>query len=103
MYPEQYIACGMFFWLMVWRFLNRHRRGMDARMMAILAIAACIFTAGLEAGWGRAYYGYEQIGTLANNFSLVLGVSPAWKVLIFGLLITLAATWHTLHTRQAAT
>jgi methionine sulfoxide reductase heme-binding subunit len=34
MYPEQYIACGMFFWLMVWRLLNRYGYGTDARVLA---------------------------------------------------------------------
>jgi methionine sulfoxide reductase heme-binding subunit len=92
MYAEQYIACGMFFWLMVWRLLNyRHRT--DARLLAMLAVAACFFTAALEAGWSWAYYGYEPLGTLGANFSLILGVSPAWQILILGILITLAVTW----------
>jgi methionine sulfoxide reductase heme-binding subunit len=90
-YAEQYIACGMFFWLMVWRLLNHHGYGTDARVLAILAVAACFLAAALEAGWGWAYYGYEPLGTLGANFSLILGVSPAWKVLILGLLIALAA------------
>ena len=93
MYSEQYIACGMFFWLMVWRLLNRHGRGTDSRQLAMLAVAACLFTAALEAGWGWLYYGYEPLGTLGTNFSLVLGVSAAWKILVLGLLIALAATW----------
>ena|SRR5579872_334982 len=100
MYPEQYIACGMFFWLMVWRILNRHGLGSDTRSVAILGVVACLFTAALEAGWGWAYYGYEPVGTLANNFSLILGVSPAWKILIVGLVITLAKGWQTSHTRE---
>ena len=91
MYPEQYIACGMFFWLMVWRLLNRYGHGTDARVLAMLAVAACLFTAALEAGWSWAYYGYEPLGTLGGNFSLILGVSPAWQILSLGLLITLAA------------
>ena len=90
-YAEQYIACGMFFWLMVWRLLNHHGYGTDARVLAILAVVACFLAAALEAGWGWAYYGYEPLGTLSANFSLILGVSPAWKILILGLLIALAA------------
>ena len=101
MYAEQYIACGAFFWLMLWRVLNNHARGSDASTLAMLAIAACLFTACLEAGWGWAYYGYEPLGTLSNNFSLILGVSPAWKILIVGLLITLAAAWQSFQTREA--
>ena len=102
MYAEQYIACGAFFWLMVWRLLNKHGLGSDAWMLAMLATVACLFTASLEAGWGWAYYGYEPLGTLSNNFSLILGVSPAWKILIVGLLITLAAVWQPRLTRRAA-
>jgi methionine sulfoxide reductase heme-binding subunit len=90
-YPEQYLMSGMFFWLMVWRVLNRHGRGTDVRALAMLAVASCLFTALLEAAWIWAYHGYEPSGTLGNNFTLDLGVSPAWKILLFGLLIALAA------------
>jgi len=93
MYPQQYIACGMFFWLMMWRWMNHHRRGLHTWLLAALAVATCLFTAALEAGWGWVYYGYEPLGTLKNNFSLDLGVSPAWQVLILGLLIAIPATW----------
>ena len=57
----------------------------------MLAVASCLFTALLEAGWDWAYHGDEPSGMLGNNFSLDLGVSPAWKVLALGLLIALAA------------
>ena len=100
MYAEQYIACGTFFWLMAWRFLHRHGLAIDPRMLAMLAIISCLFTGALEAVWGWAYYGYEPVGTLANNFSLILGVSPAWKILILGLVIALAKTWQASQTRE---
>ncbi len=100
MYAEQYIACGAFFWLMTWRLLNRQRRGTDARVLAMLSVASCLFTAALEALWGSAYYGYEPLGTLANNFSLILGVSPAWKILILGAAITLAKIWQSFQRRE---
>src|SRR5258708_18921019 len=82
---------GMFFWFMVWRLLSRRGRGADARVLALLAVASCLFTALLEAGWVWAYHGYAPSGTLGNNFSLVLGVSPAWEILALGLLIALVA------------
>ncbi|HJU10388.1 MAG TPA: ferric reductase-like transmembrane domain-containing protein [Candidatus Binataceae bacterium] len=104
MYPEQYIACGMFFWLMVWRLLRQYRYGSNSRALATLSVAACLFTAALEAGWGWVYYGYEPFGTLRANFSLILGVSPAWKMLIFGLLIAFAAAgWQAVGRRAAVT
>jgi methionine sulfoxide reductase heme-binding subunit len=90
-YPEQYLMSGMFFWLMGWRILNRRGHGSDVSALAALAVSSSLFTAILEAGWLWAYHDYEPIDTLDNNFSLVLGVSPAWKVLILGVLIALGA------------
>jgi sulfoxide reductase heme-binding subunit YedZ len=93
-YPEQYLLTGIFVWLMAWRVLARYGRGADARALAALAVASCLFTAFLEAGfmWGRR--GYDVAGTLANNFNtamLEIGVPAAWQVLVFGLLFTLGA------------
>ena len=89
-YPDQYLMSGLFAWLMAWRALDRRGLGADAIALALLAVAASLFTALLEAGWIWAYHGYEPIGTLANNLSLELGVAPAWKVLVLGLLIAAA-------------
>jgi sulfoxide reductase heme-binding subunit YedZ len=93
-YPEQYLLSGIFVWLMAWRVLARYRLGADARALALLAVAACLFTAFLEAGvlWGRR--GYDVAGTLANNFNpamLEIGVPAPWQVLAFGLLFALGA------------
>lgn len=93
-YPEQYLMSGIFFWLMVWRMLNRRGLGADARALAMLAVASCVFIALLEAVWIWAFHGFEPVGTLENNFTLILGVSPAWKILVLGLLIALAAVSH---------
>jgi sulfoxide reductase heme-binding subunit YedZ len=90
-YPEQYLMCGVFFWLLMWRLLNRRKLGTDPRALAILALASGVFTALLEAGWIWAYHEYEPIGTLAQNFNLDLGVSPAFKVFGLGILFALAA------------
>ncbi len=95
-FPEQFLMSGMFFWLTVWRVLNRRGRGGDARALAMLAVASCLFTAVFEAGWIWAYHGYEPSGTLRNNFTLDLGIPPAWQILALGLLIAAAA-----FTRQA--
>jgi methionine sulfoxide reductase heme-binding subunit len=90
-YPEQFLTTGMFFWLMAWRVLKRRGLGADVRALALLAVASCLFTAFFEAGWIWAYHGYEPVGTLRANFSLVLGVSAAWQVLALGFLIAVAA------------
>jgi methionine sulfoxide reductase heme-binding subunit len=93
-YPEQYLLSGIFFWLMAWRALARYAQGADARALAMLAVAACLFTAFLEAGflWGRR--GYELAWTLGNNFNpamLEVGIPAAWQVLALGLLLALGA------------
>jgi methionine sulfoxide reductase heme-binding subunit len=93
-YPEQYTLTGVFAWLMAWRLLARHGLGADVKALVLLSLATSIATALLEAGflWGRR--GYEPSWTLGNNFSLAaldIGVPPAWQVLAFGLLFTLAA------------
>ena len=90
-FPDQYLTCGLFFWLTAWRLLDRRRLGADVRVLAALAVVACLFTALLEAGWVWAFHGYEPAGTLGNNFSLELGVSPAWEVLVLGLAIALVS------------
>jgi sulfoxide reductase heme-binding subunit YedZ len=93
-YAEQYLLCGIFFWLMVWRALARYGQGADAKALAMLAVASCLFTALLEAGWVWGRRGYEPSWTLGNNFSLAIldvGVPPAWQVLAFGVVFALAA------------
>jgi hypothetical protein len=75
----------------MWRALARRGRGADATALTVLAVAAGLFTALLEALWIWAYHAYPPAGTLANNFSLDLGVAPAWQVLGLGLLMAAAA------------
>jgi methionine sulfoxide reductase heme-binding subunit len=90
-FPDQYFTSGMFFWLMMWRLLARRRLGADPFALAALAVVSTLFTALLEAAWVWAYHGYEPLGTLAANFGLELGVPAAWKVLVLGAAIALAA------------
>jgi sulfoxide reductase heme-binding subunit YedZ len=90
-FPEQFLMSGMFFWLMVWRVLNRRGLGADVKALAMLAVASCLFTVFFEAGWIWAYHGYAPSGTLRNNFTLDLGIAPAWQILALGLLIAVAA------------
>ena len=90
-FPDQYLMSGMFFWLMTWRMLNRRGQGRDVRALVILAVVSCLFTALFEAAWIWAYHGYKPIETLADNFTMVLGVPPPWMVLVLGLLIAVAS------------
>jgi methionine sulfoxide reductase heme-binding subunit len=93
-YPEQYLLVGLFIWLMAWRVLARYELGADARALALLALASCLCTALLEAGFLWARRGYELPSSLANNFNpamLEVGIPAAWQVLGFGLLAALGA------------
>jgi methionine sulfoxide reductase heme-binding subunit len=86
-YSEQYLVSGIFFWLMGWRVLKSRGWGIDPLRLTALAAGSSLFTAVLEAGWTWAYHDYEPSWTIGNNFNLDLGVSPAWKVLMLGLLM----------------
>jgi methionine sulfoxide reductase heme-binding subunit len=93
-YAEQYLLCGLFVWLMLWRVLDRYRLGSDVKALIALAVFCCLFTAFLEAGfmWGRR--GYDVIGTLRINFMFApaeIGVQPPWQVLAFGLVFAFGA------------
>ena len=90
-FPDQYLMSGMFFWLMAWSVLNRRGQGRDVRALAILAVVSCLFTALFEAAWIWVYHGYKPIETLADNFTMVLGVPPPWTVLVLGLLFAVAS------------
>jgi sulfoxide reductase heme-binding subunit YedZ len=98
MYPEQFLMSGIFFWLIAWRALKRWGLGTDAIALTALALASSLFTAVLEAGWTWVYHDYEMSWTLANNFSLNLGLAPAWKVLALGLVLALLAAGRRLQT-----
>jgi sulfoxide reductase heme-binding subunit YedZ len=93
-YAEQYLLCGLFVWLMLWRVLDRYKLGSDAKALIALAVFCCLFTAFLEAGfmWGRR--GYDVMGTLHINFiwaPVEIGIQPPWQVLAFGLVFALGA------------
>ena len=93
-YTEQYLLTGIFFWVMMWRVLARYGLGASVTALTTLAVASCLVTALLEAGfmWGRR--GFEVLGTLGYNFTLSIlevGYPPAWQVLAFGLLVALGA------------
>jgi sulfoxide reductase heme-binding subunit YedZ len=89
--PEQYMLAGVFLWLMVWRVLDRYGLGTDAKALMILTVASSLFTAFLEAIWVWGRRGYEISWTLGNNFTLDLGVPPAWQVFVLGMPIVVIA------------
>src|SRR5262245_47276998 len=87
-YAEQYMLAGLFFWLMVWRLIDRYGYGADVKVLLVLAVTSSLFTALLEAGmvWGRR--GHALSRTLGMNFNpamLEIGLPAVWQVLAFGL------------------
>jgi methionine sulfoxide reductase heme-binding subunit len=90
-FPDQSLLTGIFLWLMLWRLLQRYRLGADVRALTILAMISCMFTALLEAAWNWFYHADDPLWVLGNNLRLVLGISPAWKVLALGFVVALSA------------
>jgi sulfoxide reductase heme-binding subunit YedZ len=104
-YAEQYMLTGVFFWLMAWRVLARYGLGANAKALATLAVASCLFAAFLEAGflWGRR--GFDVLATLGYNLTLAIldvGYPPAWQVLAFGLVVALGAAGREVFRLKAA-
>jgi sulfoxide reductase heme-binding subunit YedZ len=91
LFPDQFLLSGMFFWLMAWRVLERHEHGTSAGVLALLAVASCLFTAGLEVGCIWAFRGYALSEIFSIYFTTILGIPPAWTILALGLLIAVAA------------
>jgi methionine sulfoxide reductase heme-binding subunit len=93
----------MFFWLMGWRLVNRRGWGTNAAVLVLLALAAALFTAVLEAVWIWAYQDYQPSEISDVYFTFVLGIPPALKILVLGLAIALfAGGRHALQRRQAS-
>lgn len=92
-FSMQYLMAGVFFWLMAWRWLARYGRGNEPGLLLGLALASCLFTGLLEAEWMWAYHGVDPWQTLGDNFSLIVGVSAAWRVLALGLVVAVAAAF----------
>ena len=92
-YPPQYLMTGAFVWLMAWRRLERRGLGTSPLVLTALAVATALFTAVFEAAWVYFYHDFGFASTFGNNFNLAFGVSSAWKILLLGLVIALAASF----------
>jgi len=90
LFPDQFLMSGMFFWLMVWRVLDRRRQGRNSGALALLAVGSCLFTAVLEVGWIWAFRGYQLSEIFSIYFTPILGIPPAWTILALGLVIAMA-------------
>src|SRR5713101_5045078 len=90
LFPDQFLLSGMFFWLMTWRVLERRGHGANAGVLALLALASCLFTAAFQVGCIWAFRGYALSEIFSIYFTPILGIPPAWTVLALGLLIAIA-------------
>jgi len=103
---EPFIMGGMFLWLMLWRVLSRRgllQRGVASIVMLILLAAVA---AGASAGAEALYYhfktGVDLTRVLATNWSVGIGLRPAWVVGGAGLAAALGAALRPLWTKHSA-
>jgi methionine sulfoxide reductase heme-binding subunit len=91
LFPDQFLLSGLFFWLMMWRLLERRRRGADVWALVALAVASSLFTAAFQVAciWAFRDYALQEIFDI--YFTSVLGIPPIWTVLGLGLLAAATA------------
>ncbi len=82
---------GLFLLLMGWRLMQRFRLPMRPWSLVLLAIAAGLSTAGIEAAWYGIKSGIPAELVLGANLDFSDVIRPAWWVLAVGLLLPLTA------------
>jgi methionine sulfoxide reductase heme-binding subunit len=91
LFPDQFLLSGLFFWLMMWRVLERRGYGVNARALALLAVASFLFTAVFEVGCIWAFRDYALAEIFSIYFTPILGIPPPWTILALGFAIAGAA------------
>jgi sulfoxide reductase heme-binding subunit YedZ len=103
---EPFIMGGMFLWLMLWRVLARRgllQRGVGSILiLALLAVVAASASAGAEALYYHLKVGVDLTRVLATNWSVGIGLRPAWVVGGAGLAVAIGAAFRPLWTRQSS-
>lgn len=82
---------GVFLLLMGWRIMRKVRAPERPWALLLLAIAAALLTAGLEAAWYGLASGVPANLVLAANLDFSGPVRPAWWVLAVGLALPVTA------------
>ena len=82
---------GLFVLLMGWRLMQRVRLPMRPWSLALLAVAAGLATAGIEAAWYGIKSGIPADLVLGANLDFSDVIRPAWWVLAIGLMLPLVA------------
>ncbi len=89
---------GFYLWLLGWRLLPPSWRRRPP-VLLLLALAAAVLTAGLEAGWYAIATGIPADRVFAANFSLIAGLRPAHWVGLAGLALALLVAARRMMTR----
>jgi sulfoxide reductase heme-binding subunit YedZ len=101
---EPFIMGGIFLWLMLWRLLARHgllQRGIASiGLLVLLAAAAAAASAGAEALYYHLKTGVDLTRVLATNWSLGIGLRPAWVVGGAGLAVAAGAAFRPLWSKH---
>jgi methionine sulfoxide reductase heme-binding subunit len=88
---EPVLYSGLFLWLMGYRVMAKLGWKQGLLPLAILSVAAAVATALAEAGWYETMRPGIGARVIFANFDFVLGLRPAWWVLIAGLSVTVAS------------
>lgn len=89
-----FLMAGLFTWLMMWRNADAKGKGTHLPTLLWLAVVTTTLTVVLEALWPAARFGMDPLQSFLMNFSLVLGISPGWQMLMWSLGVFAAAAVH---------
>ena len=102
---EPFVMGGIFLWLMLWRLLAKRgllQRGIASiALLILLAAAAAAASAGAEALYYHLKTGVELTRVLATNWSLGIGLRPAWVVGGAGLAVAAGAAFRPLWSKHS--
>lgn len=96
------LMTGLFLWLMGYRLMRRYSFGTGLIALLLLAIAAGLATALVEAAWYAARSGVMVLRVLAANLDVSLSIRPAWWVLVAGLVMVALAFFRGMDRRSGA-
>jgi sulfoxide reductase heme-binding subunit YedZ len=103
---EPLVMGGLFLWLMLWRLLARRgllqRGGASIMVLILLAAVSAAASAGAEALYYHFKIGADLTRVLATNWSIGIGLRPAWIVGGAGLAVAAGAAFRPLWTRQSS-
>lgn len=88
---EPTLMTGLFLWLIYWRIAQRLQHGTGLIAMIVVALAAGLSTALVEAGWYLAATGIDPWRVLNANLAFSYSIRPAWWVFGTGIVIALAS------------